>query len=304
MNAKAMVFASFAADALALGGHWVYNAAVIEKKYGWLDRYENPLGRTYHPTKEKGQFTHYGDQMVLLLEDIATAHGFDLAHFAKTWQDFFRSYDGYHDHASTDTWANFQTGAGPRESGSASTDLAGAARISPLIYYAHKTAGNPLPAVKSQTAMTHNHPDVIKSAVFFTDITLRVLRGQSPSEALFQVAETCTGQTNIREWVKAAKESVERETREVILDFGQQCATASAFPCAVHLILKYENNLKEALIENVMAGGDSAARGMVAGMILGAHGGMEAIPDHWLSEMKAFQHINRLMETIDTLAGE
>jgi ADP-ribosylglycohydrolase len=152
--------------------------------------------------------------------------------------------------------------------------------------------------------MTHNHPDVIKSAVFFTDITLRVLRGQSPSEALFQVAETCTGQTNIREWVKVAKESVKRDTREAILDFGQQCATASAFPCAVHLILKYENQLKEALIENVMAGGDSAARGMVAGMVLGAHGGMEAIPDHWLSEMKAFQHINRLLETIDALSGE
>ena len=73
MDAKAMVFASFAGDALALGGHWVYNAAVIEKKYGRLDRYENPLGRSYHPTKEKGAFTHYGDQMLLLLDDIADA---------------------------------------------------------------------------------------------------------------------------------------------------------------------------------------------------------------------------------------
>ncbi|MFH0726636.1 MAG: ADP-ribosylglycohydrolase family protein [Pseudomonadota bacterium] len=299
MNAKAMVLASFAADALALGGHWVYNASVIEKKYGRLDRYEPPLGRSYHPTKEKGQFTHYGDQMVLLLEDIARTGGFDLTHFAQTWQHFFSTYDGYHDHASTDTFANFQNGKSPRESGSESTDLAGAARISPLIYYAYKTGGPFLPAVKSQTAMTHNHPEVIKSAIFFSDVALRVLRGQSPSEAIFQVADTCAGQANIQQWVRAGKESITRETAQAILDFGQQCATASAFPGAIHLILKYEDNLKEALIENVMAGGDSAARGMVTGMILGAFCGMAAIPDRWLSEMKAFHHINRLLETID-----
>ena len=53
-----------------------------------------------------------------------------------------------------------------------------------------------------------------------------------------------------------------------------------------------------------MAGGDSAARGMLAGMILGPYGGMAAIPDHWLSEMKAFQHINRQMEMIDALTGK
>jgi ADP-ribosylglycohydrolase len=304
MNAKAMVFASFTADALALGGHWVYNTSVIEKKYGRLDRYEAPLGRSYHPTKEKGQFTHYGDQMVLLLEDIVQARGFDLEHFARTWQGFMASYDGYHDHASTDTFENFRNGKGPRESGSASTDLAGAARISPLIYHAVKTGADPLPAVISQTAMTHNHPDVINSAIFFSDVTLRVLRGQSPAEAIFLAADAYAGQSPIREWVKAGKESIGRETQQAILDFGQQCATASAFPGTVHLILKYEGNLKEALIENVMAGGDSAARGMVVGMILGAYGGMDAIPDHWLTKMKAFQRINRLMEAIDSLTGK
>jgi ADP-ribosylglycohydrolase len=304
MNSKAMVFASFAADALALGGHWVYNASVIEKKYGRMDRYENPLGRSYHPTKEKGQFTHYGDQMLLLLKDIAIARGFDLAHFAKTWQDFFGSYDGYRDHASIDTLANFRSGKGPQESGSASTDLAGAARISPLIYYAVQTGNDPLPAVISQTAMTHHHPEVIGSAIFFSDVTLGVLRGQSPSEAISIAADTHADKTPIREWINTAKESIEKETRQAISDFGQQCASASAFPATVHLILKYEKNLKEALIENVMAGGDSAARGMAVGMILGAYGGMAAIPDYWLSEMKAFEHINRLMETIDSLTGK
>ena len=299
MNAKAMVFASFAADALALGGHWVYNESVIEKKYGRLDRYENPLGRSYHPTKGKGQFTHYGDQMLVLLEDIATAAGFDPEHFANTWQTFFHSYDGYFDKATKATLERFRAGHNYRESGSDSTELAGAARICPLLYYFYKTNGNFLPAVRSQTAMTHNQPEVINSAVFFSDVTFRVLKGQSPTTAINEAIESCRGQQAMIQWVRQGKESLELDTVKAIKAFGQHCDVSAAFPGVIHLIYKYENNLKDALIENVMAGGDSAARGMVAGMILGAHNGMDAIPEHWLSEMKAFPEIERLLKEID-----
>ncbi len=36
-NAKAMVLASFAADALALGVHGIYNTNVIDKKWGRVE---------------------------------------------------------------------------------------------------------------------------------------------------------------------------------------------------------------------------------------------------------------------------
>ena len=67
----------------------------------------------------------------------------------------------------------------------------------------------------------------------------------------------------------------------------------------IHLIVKYENNLKEALIENVMAGGDSAARGMLVGMVLGAHIGMRAIPQDWLSSLKSREQIEVYLSAID-----
>ena len=51
-------------------------------------------------------------------------------------------------------------------------------------------------------------------------------------------------------------------------------------------------------MENVMAGGDSAARGLVVGMILGAHLGFEAIPSEWLSGLKRYQYIVDLLERI------
>ena len=67
----------------------------------------------------------------------------------------------------------------------------------------------------------------------------------------------------------------------------------------VHLIAKYENDLKKALVENAMAGGDSAGRGLIVGFILGAHLGLEAIPNNWLSDLKAFNHISDLLKKID-----
>ncbi|HSO10397.1 MAG TPA: ADP-ribosylglycohydrolase family protein, partial [Desulfoprunum sp.] len=72
----------------------------------------------------------------------------------------------------------------------------------------------------------------------------------------------------------------------------------AALPAAVHLILRYETDLRQALIENVMAGGDSAARGLVVGMILGAAGGPAAIPPEWLADLAALPQIQNCLSRI------
>ena len=77
------------------------------------------------------------------------------------------------------------------------------------------------------------------------------------------------------------------------------CEIGAAFPAVIHLLARYEDNLKEALVENVMAGGDSAARGMVTGMILGAYLGMEAIPADWLADLINREVIMRMLDQID-----
>ena len=88
-----------------------------------------------------------------------------------------------------------------------------------------------------------------------------------------------------------------------MLDLGQMCEIEAAFPSVIHLIARYEENLSQALIANAMAGGDSAGRGLAAGMILGAHLGIEAIPPRWLTELKAYARIVALMNKIDKNAG-
>ena len=76
------------------------------------------------------------------------------------------------------------------------------------------------------------------------------------------------------------------------------CEIEAALPCVVHLIAKYENDLKAAIVENAMAGGDSAGRGLIVGQILGAYLGDEVIPERWLSELKAYEHIMEMLNRI------
>jgi ADP-ribosylglycohydrolase len=47
-----------------------------------------------------------------------------------------------------------------------------------------------------------------------------------------------------------------------------------------------------------MSGGDSAARGMMVGMVLGAHLGEKSLPHEWLSSMKKKDDILSLLSRI------
>jgi ADP-ribosylglycohydrolase len=298
---KAMVLASFAADALSLGVHWIYNTRVIDKKYGRVEHFLKPAYPTYHPNKDKGEFTHYGDQTMVLLESVAECGGFKLPDFSVRWQKLFENYEGYIDAATKATLANIAAGKSALDCGSGSDDLAGAGRIAPLIYVYHTDPEALIESAKAQTAFTHNNPQVIECALFFSAVALKVLKGATPKAAILQVKEEQLFKAPIPKWTAKGLESVDQESRQAILNFGQMCETAAAFPGVIHLIAKYENDLRTALVENIMAGGDSAGRGLLVGLVLGAHLGIDAIPQNWLTEMKAYQQIADRLKKIDTI---
>ena len=299
-KAKAMVLASFAADALALGVHWIYNTNVIDKKWGRVEEYIKPERPTFHPSKGLGEFTHYGDQTLVLLKSVAASSGFDISNFADKWQHFFKSYEGYVDGASKATIENIKAGKEPTAAGSDSDDFAGAARIAPLVYRYRDDLTKLLDSARAQARVTHNNQEVIDSAAFFGGVVYFVLAGERPLNAIQLTLEKQFNREPYSKWVADGIKSAEKDTRQAMLDLGQMCEIQAAFPGVIHLIAKYENNLKDGLIENGMAGGDSAARGLAVGMVLGAHLGIDAIPPKWLSDLKAYPEIVDLMDRIDS----
>jgi ADP-ribosylglycohydrolase len=295
---QAMVLASFAADSLALGVHWIYNTNVIDKKWGRVENYIRPQRSTYHPTKDLGALTHYGDQTMVLLESVTERSGFDLDVFAQRWQQFFKTYDGYFDSATKTTLEKIATGSDSTTCGSQSEDIAGAARIAPLVYVYQKDLELLTESVRAQTAFTHNNIQGIDAAEYFARFTWRVLHGEAPIPAVKNAMDEGFDRQPFSQWIEKGLQSTAEETRRAIKEFGQMCEIEAAFPCVVHLISKYESDLRTAIIENAMAGGDSAGRGLIVGQVLGAYLGSEAIPDRWLSELKAYEHIIDLLNQI------
>ncbi len=292
---KDAVMASFVADALALGVHWVYDIALIKNKYGRLEQMVAPELAPYHSSKEKGQFTHYGDQALVLLESLAQNNGFDPGHFSRAWQALFENYTGYVDSATKETLHNLQIDPEMRPSGSLSFDLGGAARIAPLALYYAKDIDGFVSSALAQTAMTHNQSVVTDTARFFSFVAVMVLDGEKPSKALEKSLDKIPDAPQVKQLITKALDTGREDTAKVTARFGQMCAVEAALPSCIHLIVKYEQDLKQALIENIMAGGDSSARGMLAGFVIGAYQGLGQIPQSWLDDMQAFEKINNLM---------
>ena len=295
---RAMVLGSFVADALSLGAHWVYNTNVIDKKFGRVESYHDPL-TSYHGEKKAGEHTHYGDQMLVLLESVQETSGFEIESFAKRWRLLFDTYQGYFDHATKDTLENLSQGKDLHSCGSESDDLAGASRIAPVCYAHYLDSDKLVQATRLQTAFTHNHTTVVDTAEFFARTVVKIISGASPLQAIDEVVKQNFKGEAIEKFVIDGIDSKKVETRQAVADFGQMCSIDSAFPGTIHLIAKYEENFETALVENVMAGGDSSSRGLLVGMVLGAYLGLDAIPGLWLDGLKSKNHIEELMDSID-----
>jgi ADP-ribosylglycohydrolase len=294
-NGKAMVMAAFLGDSLALGAHWIYDTESISQIFGRVDSLLKPGPNSYHSTKEKGDFTHYGDQTLVLLESLAEKGGFDISDFSARWQALFNGYDGYVDQATRETLLRYVEGRTPEDGGSTSNDLAGASRVAPLVYCLRHDLESLVEAARQQTRMTHNDLITIESAAFFSRVAWQVLGGMAPVDAMEKVSQENFEESPLSKWVAVGLESKREKSVHAISRFGQSCHTDEAFSGVVHLIARYERDLKEALIQSVMAGGDSAARGMLVGMVLGAHLGPESIPQEWLSELRKKKQIMELL---------
>lgn len=300
-NARAMVLLSFAADALCLPAHWIYNTEEIASRFGGISEYLAPGPGSYHEGKGAGDFTHYGDQALWLLSYLAKEGGFRAGGFFSFWQERMEGYQGYKDHASKGTLANLAQGKPPGEAASQSSDLAGASRIAPLVYFFRDDPEACMAACREQTALTHGNPQVIEAAGFFAAAALACLSGLRPEEALPRAAQDVGLSAGLCEKLSKGSKSRDQETVAAIKGFGQMCDVSAAFASAIHLVLRYADDPAAALTQNIKAGGDSAGRGMLAGMILGAYHGFTGWPERWSTGMAAGEEIKNLLDRLETI---
>jgi len=298
-----MLCFSLLGDALALGPHWIYDQDEIHTKLGRVTSLHAPLAR-YHPGKSAGDHTHYGDQTLLLLRSIVEDGCFDLSHFAARWRAFWEDPKtiSYRDGATCKTLEHLQSGLPPERAGSDSHDIGGAARIGPLFLLTWPNDDALIEAVRSETAFTHSHEQVVESAEFFCRVILSLRSGATIPEALDSVKNVKTWSALPAKWLEDAHTSAKSDASDsaALKTHGISCNTNGAFQGICHLLLRYADDPTTALIENATAGGDSAARGLILGLIYGAKFPPTILPADWLAQWRARNEVIALIQKMST----
>ncbi|GAB6108522.1 ADP-ribosylglycohydrolase family protein [Fusibacter bizertensis] len=286
---KGMLFGAFVGDAYALGLHWIYDTEKLSQESDKLDGFITPPKGSFHFGKRRGDFTHYGDQSLLLLKSISSNNGFSPEVFKKHWLTYMSKYEGYLDHATRESLNMLDENT---HFGSSSDELGGFARVAPLIYYHFD---DPLlkKYIEKQTRLSHNNDIVIEFGNFATDLILELIIGKPLVESIDKISKNYPF---INDWVASLKLRLSEDTVSVIKDIGQSCSSQFAIPATLYLALKYHDDFEEAMRQNVLSGGDSAGRGMVLGMFLGASLGYSKIPTTWRQSLNAYDLINGFTE--------
>lgn len=288
---RGMVLGAFLGDALALGPHWVYNMDDIKKHFGRVSDLENPM-TNYHEGKTKGDFTHYGDQALMMFKYVKMNASIDPVLWYDHYHQFMNTYKGYKDHATKETLENIERGV---HEGSHSSELGGYTRYPGIVYFHEKQIEQGISEVLLQTKLTHHHDVLSERVVFLAKLQYAILKGDKPSDAIEKLYKDSL--EVVRGDIDCAKRVLEYPTEQAMKQIGQSCDSQYAFPAVMYFVLKYEEYFEDALIENAMGGGDSAARGMVLGGLLGAYHGEDQLPVKWLAGMRHLKDIENLMQT-------
>jgi len=291
---KAMLWGSFLGDAFVLGAHWIYNVRMIEARFGDYSAPQEPLPGSYHNGKHLGDYTHYGDQALLLNEYLKERRGvYNEEGWRETWRRHMADYHGYMDRATKESLTAFARG---ESRGSASDELGGAARLAPVLYWVEDPWAA-LEAAVSQSAVTHNSAPSLAATALFARVTLRCLEGAAAElrhalrESLSAMKREGQDTALLEAYLEKASAAVGLSAADMAAALGQSCHAEHAIPVIMAILLG-ESDYRPAMQLNARVGGDSATRGMILGAILGACNGMADLPEAWLKAVKRLPELD------------
>ena len=275
-----LLFGSYCADALSLGVHWIYDSQELVKKHGRVTEYKAPGSDSYHPHKQAGDQGHVGDQSLCLLTFLSREKKWDPSMFMEDWLSMWPDYNDYIDGATKATLANVQNQADKTQGGSDSVEIAGPARIAPLIaFLSNSSESEVVKAAVEQTVLTHRSKEAEETAIFLAQAGYRLIHGSNLQDTLNETAP---------EWaLKKANSVISENAVDAISKLGPACSISSALPSVLYLATKHGDDIEAAFIENAIAGGDNCARGLALGILLGSANGLSAIPQGWIENLKA-----------------
>ncbi len=338
-------FGAIVGDALCLGSHYEYDAQKIWQAYGNapISKFMSPgekmggqthgIGwgeRNYHPGKQAGGTTDYGDYNILILEHLAQmgspAKEFSVDALIPHWKK--RLENGWGSWICTmtkTTYEQVRVGVETRYLGGPSNAMA----LRHAAAHAYYDDEDVLADVARKAMFTHKEASALGGGEFFARVTHRVINGETPQDAIESVAikmggffESKTAQA-IAKYKEATDTSTELSKEQFVDDLaitsmarlwdigrsepirvGKASPTEGTMPGSIYFILKYaneEDGLNRALQANAMVGGDNASRAIAIGMVLGAYFGINELNQEWKKNLEQNEYCEDLLSQLPLL---
>lgn len=175
-------------------------------------------------------------------------------------------------------------------------------RVAPIALMAHaschhKTEHQQMIAMRwieqralASAALTHGHITGQIAAAAFALLLFDLLSGQSPIQAVEQTIEWIEKMPLHDETTAILKQACQlansdRIAHQAIALLGQGWIAEEALGIAVYCLLK-ASRLEQGILMAVNITGDSDSTGSMAGQLLGAYYGFEALPTRWLKDLE------------------
>ncbi|MEL7664874.1 MAG: ADP-ribosylglycohydrolase family protein [Methanosarcina mazei] len=174
------------------------------------------------------------------------------------------------------------------ESGLNSKTCGSLMRVGILGFIFSKDPEKLIEAASLSGRITHNHPTADAASIAGAYAVKLALDGVDPEDMFLPLLEVTEGISD--EFTEALKSSYELahsnlSDEDALRKLGQGWYADETFALAYFCILRYPDNYKKAVQTGVNITGDSDSVASVAGGILGARLGIEAVPISWIEAL-------------------
>ncbi|WP_413110404.1 ADP-ribosylglycohydrolase family protein [Thaumasiovibrio sp. DFM-14] len=314
-NRTAALLGALVADAAALGTHWIYSPQRIAElssvdHFPFIEpdhrNYEGVEGYFAHASKTAGEQSIYGEWLGLYVRLLAKKE-VSVGVIQQEILDYFGPGGDFVGYVDTPTKALLLTlfsrtpDEWPEDSGSDDDQNLALCAVPPLVCVAadSQTLND---ALERYIGITHNNTLALASAKAFASALNEAIQSQriEPTLNVLQVKSPAPIQDRIIELRALADR--DNHLDHVLSVVNQACHLVDSLPMSAW-ILQNTENYREAIIQNIMASGDSCGRAMLVGAIAGACygvGGEKGIPISWLTTL---QYAESLSDDIERLLG-
>ncbi len=139
--------------------------------------------------------------------------------------------------------------------------------------------------------ITHGHPTGYLSAGVFSLLIASLMAGDGLEKSLGRVLFVLMAYKGHEETSRAIEQAIALASSSpgdsvAMTSLGEGWIAEEALAVAIYCVLSYPNDFRKALLLSVNHSGDSDSTGSIAGNLLGALLGAQAIPSEWIEKLE------------------